>query len=192
MNAAGTGPAFAALARKPCPAPADGTDGTAPQDGTAGGTGATALAPEAGGTGAADAVPCADLVPLLAAPQRLGFAARLMRRTRCRMVLIADYQRRHNTFAHAVTVFITRPPETWAETGEHLESRKWLQDWMTGCFRTFCEWENLAWGHLVSMPAKAVLQLVEKVFFERQLGFWLGLGAIGTCILIWHLAQLLK
>ena len=60
---------------------------------------------------------------------------------------------------------------------------------MTGRLRCFCEWENVAWGHLVSMPAKAVFQLIEKVFFERQLGFWLGLGFTGLCIAIWLLGQ---
>jgi hypothetical protein len=127
-----------------------------------------------------------ELVPALAVPaRRTGFAESLLLLLRQRVTLIADYQRRHRTFWHAVTVFITRPPETWAETEEHLRSRKWLQEWMTGKFRVFCEWENIAWGHLVSMPAKAVLQNIEKVFFERQLGFWLGLVSIGLGVLIW-------
>jgi hypothetical protein len=61
---------------------------------------------------------------------------------------------------------------------------------MTGKFRTFCELENLAWGHLVSMPAKAVLQNIEKVFFERQLGFWFGLGAVLLGFITWYLVHL--
>lgn len=131
------------------------------------------------------------LVPALTVPgRRVGFAGHLWWSARERMVLIADYQRRHRTFWHAVTVFVTRPPETWAETAEHLNSRKWLQEWMTGKFRWFCEWENIAWGHLVSMPAKSVLQNVEKVFFERQLGFWGGLGAVLVGFITWYLSHL--
>jgi hypothetical protein len=30
-----------------------------------------------------------------------------------------------------------------------------------------------------------VLQNTEKVFFERQLGFWLGLVSVGLGVLIW-------
>jgi hypothetical protein len=157
----------------PDPEPAAGADETAEP---------LTVVPElAGGSGSDGPAPGSELVPA----RRTGFAEGLLPLLRQRMALIADYQRRHRTFWHAVTVFLTRPPETWAETEGHLKSGKWLQPWMTGKFRTFCELENLAWGHLVSMPAKAVLQNTEKVFFERQLGFWLGLVSIGLGVLIW-------
>ena len=180
-------------------APTLGADGTddwhrpAPTTGTDDGTARSVpVAPALGtdGPDVAPLVPGTGLVPLLAAPQRTGFAGRLMLWMQVRITLIADYQRRHRTFWHAVTVFIARPPETWAETEEHLRSRKWLQEWMTGKFRVFCEWENVAWGHLVSMPAKAVLQNIEKVFFERQAGFWLGLAGVLAGFLAWYLSHL--
>lgn len=152
------------------PPPVTGSDGSG-----SGGSGS--------GTGSA-------LVPVATVPaQRVGLAECLWLSVRERIALIADKHRRRRTFWHAVTVFICRPPETWAQTAEHLKSRKWLQEWMTGRFRTFCEWENIAWGHLVSMPAKAVLQLSEKVFFERQLGFWLAVLFAALCIVIWLAAS---
>jgi hypothetical protein len=164
-------PVFAVLARKPDPAPAsDAGENPAPAD-------TDAMVP-------VSASPGTGLVPLLAATSRASARTRLLRWARCRVADAADYQRRHRTFWHAVTVFVTRPPETWAETAAHLQSRKWLQPWMTGKFRVFCEWENLAWGHLVSMPAKAVFQNAEKILFERQLGFWLAVLFAGLCVLI--------
>jgi hypothetical protein len=176
-------PTFAALVRKPDPVKvsADAVNSTV-----------TAAVPATldVGTAPAAALPCTVLVPLIAETVRASAGVRLLRWARGRMADAADYQRRHRTFWHAVTMFITRPPETWAETEEHLRSRKWLQEWMTGKFRVFCEWENIAWGHLVSMPAKAVLQNIEKAFFERQAGFWLGLAGVLAGFLAWYLSHL--
>jgi hypothetical protein len=125
-----------------------------------------------------------DLVPVPAGPARASARVRLIRRAKGRIAETADYQRRHRTFWYAIWVFITRPPETAAETERHLESRKWLQEWMTGRLRVFCEWENVAWGHLVSIPGRAALQLVEKVFFERQSRFWIAVGVIALGLII--------
>jgi hypothetical protein len=190
-------PAFTVLARKSGPEPTappastDGTDVSAPT-----GTDRRELTEPTLGTDGTDVsaptapTPGTGLVPVLAETARASARVRFTRWARGRMADAADYQRRHRTFWHAVTVFIARPPETWAETEEHLRSRKWLQEWMTGKFRVFCEWENVAWGHLVSMPAKAVLQNIEKVFFERQAGFWLGLAGVLAGFLAWYLSHL--
>jgi hypothetical protein len=197
-----TAPAFAALTRKPdlTVVPTPGTEESAP----AAPAGTDSVVPtgtgwhrprgtDPGAVGTSVSVPpsvpvvptlAADLVPMLAETARAGARVRLTRWARAWVAEFADYQRRHRTFPHAVAVFITRPPETWAQTAAHLETRKWLQEWMTGRFRWFCEWENVAWGHLVARPGKTALRLAEKVFFERQIGFWLALGFIGLCVLI--------
>ena len=59
----------------------------------------------ASGTGEAAPAAGTSLVPLPAAPRRIGFAARLRLSVCARIALIADYQRRHRTFGHAVAVF---------------------------------------------------------------------------------------
>jgi hypothetical protein len=171
--------------------PCTGTDASAPttqSPGTDGSDGHRPTAPTGTGTDGTDGTGT-DLALSVPAPERVSFTARRLRWARGRIADAADYQRRHRTFWHAVAVFITRPPETWTQTEEHLKSGKWLQEWMTGRFRTFCEWENVAWGYLVSMPAKAVLQNIEKVFFERQLGFWLAVLFAVLCVLIWLTAS---
>jgi hypothetical protein len=142
------------------------------------------------GTGTNPSVPVApttvgtSLVPVLAELTRASARVRLTRWTQSRIAEIADSQRRHRTFWHAISVFITRLPETRAETERHLESRSWLQEWMTGKLLSFCEWENIAWGHLVSLPGRSVMQLIEKVFFERQSRFWIAVLIILTVVLI--------
>jgi hypothetical protein len=153
----------------------------------AAGTGTVTPEPAAGTGAAPGETTCTGTVAVPAFPvpaQRIGWAESLRLAARERAALIADHQRRHRTFWHAVAVLITRPPETWAETEQHLKSRKWLQDWMTGRFRTFCEWENVAWYHLVARPGRTVLRLAQKVFFDRQLGFWAAVIFIGLCVLV--------
>jgi hypothetical protein len=148
--------------------------------------GTTELVPEpADGSGLMVPGTTAELVPVFTVPvRRVRLAERLLLAARRRIALIADTQRRHRTFWHAIGVFITRLPETRTETETHLESREWLQEWMTGKLRVFCEWENIAWGHLVSIPGRAVLQLVEKVFLERQSRFWIAMAVIGAGLLL--------
>jgi hypothetical protein len=183
----GTG-ADARPAPAPAPAPqwfsepADGSGSVVPGAGSGdsdgSGTGSENQHGAGSGTGAV-------LVPAFTVPaQRAGLAERLWLSARERAAATADYQRRHRTFWHAIAVFITRPPETWAETEQHLKSRKWLQEWMTGGFRTFCEWENVAWYHLVARPGRYALRLAEKVFLTRQLGFWAAVAFIVLCVLV--------
>lgn len=178
---------FAPLDPDLTPEPGDDGTGTVTPAlaGTGTGTGADA-SPVTGAGAAPGETTCTGTVAVPAFPvpvQRIGWAESLRLSARERAALIADHQRRHRTFWHAVAVFITRPPETWAETEQHLKSRKWLQDWMTGRFRTFCEWENVAWYHLVARPGRNVLRLAQKVFFDRQLGFWAAVIFIGLCVL---------
>jgi hypothetical protein len=125
-----------------------------------------------------------DLVPVTARPARASVRVRLIRWAKGRIAETTDYQRRHRTFWYAIGVFITRSPETASETEKHLESRKWLQEWMTGRVRVFCERENVAWGHLVSIPGRAALSLVAKIFFERQSRFWIAVTIIAVGLII--------
>jgi len=195
-------PTFAALARKPdlTVVPAIGTDEPVPMAPT----GTDPLVPtgtdwhpplvptgDADGTNlsASSPVPAvptigAELVPVLTESARASVRVRLTRSARARMADALANQKRHRTFWFAVGVFVTRPPETAAETVLHLESRIWLQEWMTGRLRVFCEWENVAWGHLVSIPGRAVLELIEKVFLERQSRFWIAIAIIAAGVLL--------
>ena len=162
--------------------PAGGSDGVVPGDGSGGSDGSGPGSENHDGAGSGTG---AEVVPAFAAPaQRVGLAGRLWLSARERAASAADYQRRHRTFWHAIALFIVRPPEEWAETEKHLKSRKWLQGWMTGRFRAFCEWENVAWYYLVARPGRYALQLTGKVLFTRQAGFWFIVAFIVACVLI--------
>lgn len=155
---------------------------TAPPGTTGAGAGAGPLVPHTGaGAGA-------GLVPVLAAPeQRIALPKRLLRSASTRAAAAWASQKTHRTFWHLVAVFLTRPPESFQGQQAHLDSRKWLQPWMTGAVRTFCEKENLAWGWAairIRMVLRVCEQNTEKIFFERQWGFWAAFAVIVTAVLL--------
>ena len=184
MTADGTASMFV-MERDPELAQADGASEPVPVPGTVDPAGTS---PGDGGTNLlvprlVPAVPTAgtDLVPV---PPRAGVRVRFIRLARAQIAEITAYQEKHSTFLHAVWVAVWEtPPETLAAHREHLKSRAWLQDYLTGHIRWLIEHENIAYGILIARPAKATLQTLDKIF-ERQSRFLFAAGVVVVGLII--------
>ena len=132
-------------------------------------------------------VPGSELVPSGPVPMdRLGLPARMALALRDRVQQLAADQKNHKTFWHwAWTAFWKTPPQTLAQQLSYIQSRSWLEDWMTGWVRWVFEKENTAFGILVAIPAKAVLQNADKLF-DRQWRIWAAGAVIGFGYVIYR------
>lgn len=121
---------------------------------------------------------------MIAGPARVSLLAGLWLTLQERLAGSWEDQRRHRGFGHLLwSWFWETPPESLSEHRRHVKSRAWLQDYLTGDFRKFCEWQNVAYHVLVARPAKIAFQAADKVL-ERQWRFWAASPLI-ACVITW-------
>jgi hypothetical protein len=113
-------------------------------------------------------------VPVIEVP-----ADRISRARQMRLWLLdraraaGQHQKRHRTFLHWLwNIFWNSPPESLADHRKHLQSRRWLENYMTGWVRGFAEWENVIYGVTLARTVKAVCQTIDRIF-QRQSRFWI-------------------
>jgi hypothetical protein len=124
-------------------------------------------------------------VPVIAVPEdRISFPHHLWLSLLDRAREAAEHQKRHRTFWHWLwNCFWNTSPETLADHRKYLQSRQWLEDYMTGYVRWVIEWENVLYGVLVARTVKVVCQTIDRNV-QRQSRFWILVGLVIAGLLI--------
>lgn len=130
------------------------------------------------------------VVPAIKRPgHRISTAAHVLLSVREWAARMLASQKNHRGFWRWLWYqFAEKPPESLCEVGGYLGSRQWLENYMTGWLRAFCEWENIAWLTLVAIPFTAVLGTLLKVV-QRQSRFWATVLLLCAALIIWLLAH---
>ena len=141
-----------------------------------------------------EAQPGAELagtvVPAIGRPGRkVGTAEHVLLSVREWVARMLASRRNHRGFWRWLWYqFAEKPPDSLRELGGHLRSRRWLENYMTGWLRAFCEWENIAFLTLVSIPFTVVLGTFLKVA-QRQSRFWAAVLLLCAALIVWLLAH---
>jgi len=130
------------------------------------------------------------VVPAIGRPEhRIGTAEHVLLSVREWAARMLASQKNHRGFWRWLWYqFAEKPPDSLRELGGHLRSRRWLENYMTGWLRAFCEWENVAFLTLVSIPLTAALGTLLKVA-QRQSRFWAAVLLLCAASIVWLLAH---
>jgi len=135
------------------------------------------------GTGAA-------LVPAITAPAgRIGAAEHLFLLLCGWIGRVAASQKIHGSFWRwAWERFWGNQPESLRQHRQHVKSRDWLPDYMTGWLRTLAVWESIAYHCILARSVKALCNNV-STGVERQSRFWKAVLIALVALAIWLMAH---
>lgn len=130
------------------------------------------------------------VLPAVAGPQhKVSTAEHLLLSLRDWAGRTLASQKKHESFWRWLWCqFWEKPPDSLAGLGRHLRSRQWLEVYMTGWLRAFCEWENIAWGVLIAGPVTAVFSTLIKVA-QRQSRSWVAFVIAAAAFTIWTMTH---
>jgi hypothetical protein len=130
------------------------------------------------------------LVPVVTAPPaRISTAGHALRSFRAWATRVAADQKTHHSFwAWLWAQVWEKKPDSLEEHASYINSRRWLQDYMTGWVRAFCEWENVIWAVTIGRTLKLTGNSISRIG-ERQLRFWLAIAGVGLASIVYLAAH---